>query len=165
MMKTSLDRRLRALVSDFGKGQVEEALAKLEIGEAANVLKKNANHKRRSGKPTSTRRRSATLNRHIQLACLCRPKSEASLKKLGVMFQERQFLKDSHEVERFLYENGVDDSPSSRLVALKLVMKVLAGMSATQLEKTLKNAIDRYEIGDFRMLANAIMGLPNRITN
>ena len=81
------------------------------------------------------------------------------------MFQERHFLTDSYEIERFLYENGVKESPSSRPVALKLVMKVLAGMSTVQLAKTLKNAIDRHEIGDFRMLANAIMGVPNRNAN
>ena len=74
-------------------------------------------------------------------------------------------MTDSYEIERFLYENGVKESPSSRPVALKLVMKVLAGMSTVQLAKTLKNAIDRHEIGDFRMLANAIMGVPNRNAN
>ena len=164
-MKSSLDRRLRPLVLDFGKGEVEQALAKLEIDDAAGMQKKAANDRQPSGQPASTRRRATTLNRHIRLACSCRPESEASLKKLRLMFQERHFLKDSHEIQRFLYENGVDELPSSRPVALKLVMKALSGMSTAKLAKTLKHAIDRHEIGDFMMLANAIMGLPNRNAN
>jgi hypothetical protein len=164
-MKSSLDRRLRALILDFGKRQVEQALAKLENDDAVGTPKRHANARRPNGKSASTPRRSTKLNRHIQLACLCRPESEASLKKLGLMFQENHFLNDSYEVQRFLHENGVEELPSSRPVALKLVMKVLAGMSVAQIGKTLKNAIDRHEIGDFRMLANAIMGVPNRNSN
>src|SRR5258708_1576753 len=139
-MKSSLDRRLRALVLDFGKGQVEQALAKLEIDDDAGMRKKRANDRQPSGQTASTRRSASTLNRHIRLACSCRPESEALLTKLGLMFQERHFLKDAQEVQRFLYENGIEDLPSSRPVALKLVMKVLSAMSAAKLAKTLKNA-------------------------
>ena len=160
-MKSSLDHRLRTLVADFGKGQVEQALAKIEI--AASMSSPNrAAHKIRNGKASRKKQRPTTGNRHVERACVGRPEFRASLEILGTMYQERRFLKDFRDIAWFLRDHGCDQCPDSRARALKPVMEILARMIPSDLEKTLAEALERDKVGDFMMLANAIMGIPDK---
>ena len=159
-MNASLDRRLRALVSSFGLQQVRKALN--EIAAIERRPSPNTDGKKQSGGSTTrAKRQPLKTNRYVARACANRPDARHILEKLGSMYREQSFLTYLSDVGTFLHEHGVDENPSSRPEGLKRVMEILASLPVAELEKVLRKAEHRHKIGDFRMLANAIMGLPD----
>jgi hypothetical protein len=160
-MKSSLSRQLGALVAEYGIIAVEKALTKIGVSNVT-ILLNDANSKSRSGTTKKARRRRPiNENPHVRRACKNRPDAVCVLEKLGTMFQERAFLEYLRDLRIFLHDHGCTDLPESRPDGLKQVMAVLSAMPLDELEEILREAEHRHKIGDFMMLANAIMGLPD----
>jgi hypothetical protein len=147
---------LRVLILGHGRRRVLQVLARLG-DQSAEELERDLTaleHKRMA----SSKRPKASLADVIDAQCAEHPGIAEPLRTLGTAFQNRTFLPQLRDVQRFMERLGARQTKfKSRDAAGPVLMKVLGGMAHDRLREL---ALDGSTLGDsdYSMLARAILG-------
>lgn len=160
-MNATLGRQVRVLLRRYGRDQVLEAVANAEAAkpppQPAAVTRprpKTAPAGRRPKKPRKT-------PLEVVEAAQVRPEVRPVIERIAVAYEAREILPEPWRVKDFLESEGLDPGRvRSRAGALPKVVAVLAAKPRERLETLLRLWRKHAEVGDFGMIAEAILGPP-----
>lgn len=152
-----LEFDIRLLILRYGRRRVLDALARLgdqtpeELDQQLRTLEKSGDRRRQTNRPKpSALDLAASESRD-------RPDIAEPLRALAVSFQNRAFLPQLRDVQRFLDRAGSSHGKlTSRAAAAPVLIRMLAKLTRTDL-LTLTETRSSGE-SDYSLLARAIMG-------
>ena len=151
-----LDLDVRLLVVRHGKRRVLEAIASMSnqsIEGLEDEIRQLEERKKRSGRGVRT------ATELVDAACQGRLEVHPAVSTLVGRYENRTFLPQLRQVERFLDQAGVKHGKlKSRSAALPKVVQALASLSPAQLEQFTEEGMIS-GVSEFSLLANEIMGL------
>jgi len=156
MIDQVLNLELRVLLYRYGRRRVLESLAALgeqslpDLEAQMSALEKRSKEK--------GRRPPKTAQELVAAACKDRPESEGVVLDLINRYENRLFLPQLRDVERFLNHRGIRHTRlKSRTDALPRVVQGLSQLSPAELKRLLEGTSQEGQT-DFALLADQIMG-------
>ncbi len=146
-----LPLELRLIVAKYGYSAVAEALAAL--GEKPKLSAEEEIRELEASLKSPKRKPERPVSETIEAYTDGNPEVRARLEQLAKLYEEKAFLPELRDVNRFLEREGRRHSRGPRRVAIHEVMRVLSNKSVEDLD--LK--IEHVEIGDLGIIAKAIM--------
>lgn len=149
-----LQLELRFLICRHGKQRILAVLARLgdqTVDELEGQIRELEGKKKvKAPRPSIIDRAISEGKQHPELA--------ESLRALAVRFQNRTFLPNLRDVQRFLDQTGLSkEKLKSREAAVPLLMRALTNLTPDGLQQLLAQSTVRGE-SDYSLLARAIMG-------
>jgi len=154
MIDQFLELEIRLLILRYSRKRVLQTVARLSDQTLEDLEHEieNVETKRRAKKPKPTVLEIAAS------ACKEKPEIAEPLRNLAVAFQNRIFLPQLRDVQRFLDRLGfVHGKLKSRVDSATHLFRSLAGLSREELLKLIEGMNSPGD-SDFAMLARAIMG-------
>lgn len=154
MREDYLELELRFLLLRYGKRKVLATLAKLgdQTTEELQVILGEL------AKKPKTKRKQKSLSELVEKECKDKPEILGVVKALATRFENKQFLPQLKDVQRFLEQVGnFRGKARARTTAAPKVIKVLAGLSKDELDQFADYGIGPDD-NDFAILAQALMG-------
>jgi hypothetical protein len=154
-----IDIDMRLLVLRHGRQQVLAALARL-VEQTPEELERHLQELSR--KPAASRKKAPTPPLVEVAALESRDRSEIAepLRTLAVAFENRSFLLNLRDVQRFLDRTGASSQKlKSRLTAGPAVIRVLSKLPKEELASLAASGASTRE-SDYALLSRAIMGRP-----
>lgn len=153
MTEKNLELELRLLILRYGRQSVLRVLARL----GDETLEAFEQRLRSGEEARSPKKAKVSVVDLAEVHCREHPELAEPLRALAVGFQNRTFLPQLRDVQRFLDRLGVVRSKlKSRDAAVPVLVRTLAGLSRDDLNR-LVHAGSSGE-SDFSLLARAIMG-------
>ena len=164
-MNAFLNRQVRLLVARYGREQVMEALS--NAGEAELPQRRPAAARPRPKNPPARhpkRPRKSPLE--VVEAAQVDPEVRPVIERIAVAYEAREILPEPWRVKDFLESEGLDPGRvRSRADALPKLVAVLAAKPRERLETLLRLWRKHAEVGDFGMIAEAILGPPKTVSS
>jgi len=155
MKETILNIEIRLLIIKYGYKNILEALSKakgISIDEIESLI---VSLEKKSAMRKPTRKKSV-----IEVAedVISGAEHYASLHKLAIKYQSKEFLPELKDVRRFLERSGIKSNKlKSRINSTKKVFEFLRGLPKYELESLLTEIPENGESA-FSALANEIIG-------
>ncbi len=164
-MNTALHRQVRSLLARYGREQVLKAVADAEGVEL---------RKRRTAPSTPSLPKSPPAGQRPKMArktplevveaAGVATEVRPVIERIAVAYEAREILPEPWRVKDFLESEGLDPGRvRSRADALPKVVAVLAAKPRERLETLLRLWRKHAEVGDFGMIAEAILGPPETV--
>lgn len=153
-MNDLLDIDVRLLLVRYGRRKVLQALARLSDQTVEDLERQLQSIQHKSTKP---KRVPPSVKELAEAVAREHPEIAEPLRALAVGFENRTFLPQLRDVERFLDHNGVSHGKlKSRAAATPTLIRTLANLPPDSLAQLLvdKTGAD----SDYALLARAIMG-------
>jgi hypothetical protein len=152
-----LEIDLRLLLLRYGRQKVLQALAHLTDESAEQLHQRLVVVEEKRAKPKSRKPPPAIID-VVKTAAADRPELLDPLRTLAVEFENRTFLPQLRDVERFLDRIGAAHGKlKSRSAAAPVLIRALAKLSRDDLAKLASHDKGQGE-SDYSLLARAIMG-------
>jgi hypothetical protein len=150
-----LNMEIRLLLLRYGRRRILEALATVSEQPVEAV---EAEIRRLEETKRVKSRKDKSSSELIEAASEDRPEIKSILSTLVTSYENRVFLPQLREVERFLNHAGVKHGKlKSRNAALPKVVQALTGFSVPDLQQLLKRS-EAPEQSPYALLANELMG-------
>ncbi|NQT94199.1 MAG: hypothetical protein HQ559_15665 [Lentisphaerae bacterium] len=154
MNEQIVELELRVLILKYGRQRVLRALARLDEQPLEEIEKRL---RELEAKPKKKRTKRSVMD-VLDAVCREHPEIAEPLRALGVRFENRTFLPQLRDVQRFLDRSTVTHGKlKSRNASAPVLFRALAGLSRDELIR-LNAAEANAEDGSYEMLARAIMG-------
>lgn len=151
-----LQLELRFLILRYGRGRVVAAIAQLGEQSVTDIEREIDKVVARRPRQRITPKGASEL---VAGACLARPDVANFLKSLALRYDNKSFLPQLREVERFLARSKVEHGKlKSRKAASPAVVRALAELPAEEL-KRLVTSSPSTSGSEYAMLALEIMGV------
>lgn len=153
----ALTLRTKLLVAEYGRKRVIEALAQVEDAEFETIEREvQAVRERKSSRHVRPKELPELL-RDAEIS----PQTFSLVERIAFAYENKRYLPELWRVRRFLQSHGVDGSKvRSRAAALPVVIKVLGGLSESEVTKIAAELSGPVR-GDLRILADQILGRPD----
>lgn len=152
-MNELLDIDVRLLLVRYGRARILQALARLNeqtVEDLETQLQNIANRPK-------VKRASANAIDLVGAEAKARPEIAESLRALAVRFENRSFLPQLRDVQRFLDRTGASHGKlKSRAAATPIVIRTLGKLAPDHLAQLLLDKTNTDS--DYALLARAIMG-------
>jgi hypothetical protein len=149
-----VDLDVKLLLLRHGKAKVLRSLAQVENVSDVDIQRELA--KVAKGK-NGTRKSRSGASELIEKAHINDERSRQIIKSLIKEFEQKRFLPDHSQIERFCADHGVQAVFRNRYEALPLIISALARVSPDGLESLLKSVPAVPDSDSFAHLAEAIM--------
>lgn len=164
-MNAALNRKVRSLLARYGREQVLKAVADAEGAELSQRRATPATRPPPKVPPTEKRvgkpRRSPL---EVVEAAQVDPEIRPVMEQIALAYEAKEILPEPWRVRNYLESEGVDPARiRSRADALPKVVAVLAAKPRERLETLLGLWRKHAELGDFGMIAEAILGPPRTV--
>ena len=152
-----LKPQLRLLFAQFGRRAVLEALAGLTDATPDQIQEEIA--RLEATRYAKSVKRDKSLDELIGELPIISEEVRDFVRRLGVLFESKQFLPNLRDAEEFLRRNtGVTKKYKNRRESLKAVLKTLSEMEVNELESLVAQNRNASGQSDYAILANQLMG-------
>ena len=156
-MKTLLELDLRLLILRYGRQPVLKALAGLG-DQTAEQLEQQLRELEQKPRRSTAERSKLQLNEVVASECKEHPEKADFLRSVAVNFENRTFLPQLRDVQRFLDRIGASARTlKSRAAAGPVLIHALSKLPREELLKVTTTERSPHE-GDYSLLTQAIMG-------
>lgn len=158
MTERMVQLEVRFLILRYGRRKVVEALAHLNDQTVDDLDRELKNIAERKPRGKSKPKQAIEL---VAEACQVRPEVVDTVKTLALRFDNRTFLPQLRDAERFLARTGaVHGRLKSRLAAASYVVGALAALPVEELNRLVASAPS--SVSEYSLLAREIMGGSSR---